>query len=31
LAQIIQNEKQPGIELVAEKELSAYSRFTRAK
>ncbi|KAH6660699.1 putative snare protein [Truncatella angustata] len=26
---IIQNEQKPGVELVAEKELSAYSRFTR--
>ncbi|KAH8193818.1 hypothetical protein TruAng_012015 [Truncatella angustata] len=28
---IIQNEQKPGVELVAEKELSAYSRFTRNK
>ncbi|OTB06370.1 hypothetical protein M426DRAFT_55601 [Hypoxylon sp. CI-4A] len=26
---IIQNESKPGVEIVAEKELSAYSRFTR--
>jgi hypothetical protein len=29
--QILQNDVKPGVELVAEKELSAYSRFTKNK
>jgi synaptobrevin family protein YKT6 len=29
--QIIRNDSQPAHEIVAEKELSAYSRFTRNK